>query len=110
VKNAFQFEVAKADVSYFKLLFGHAHRLKLKTKNFGKFAKFTGTLGNNAPMSDCTPLNWCIQGHLNFHLSSACIIINGIKVLDASELLHNPVNGKFIGLFTLCNMLYQIQL
>jgi hypothetical protein len=52
-KKAFHFKVAKEDVPYFKLLSSHAHRLCLKNKYFGKFAKFTATLGNNAPMSDC---------------------------------------------------------
>jgi hypothetical protein len=100
-KKAFHFEVANADVSYFKFLSSHARQLRLEMPYFGKFAKFTGTMGNNAPMSDCTRLHQCIQGHLNFYLSSTCITINGIDVLDTSELLCNPVNGKVIGRFTL---------
>jgi hypothetical protein len=52
-KKAFYFEVAKEDVAYFKYLSGHAHRLWLDNKYFGKFAKCTATLSNNAPMSDC---------------------------------------------------------
>ena len=65
-KKAFYFEVAKEDLSYFKYLLGHAHRLQLDNKFFSKFAKFTTTLGSNAPMSDCVSLRRCIQGHLNF--------------------------------------------
>jgi hypothetical protein len=109
-KKAFHFKVAKSDTSYFRFLSSHAHKLKLDTKYFGKFAKFTATLGNNAPMSNCTCLRRCIQGHLNFHLSSTCITINGIDTLDASKLLSNPFNGKSIGRFLLCNLLYRIQL
>ncbi len=55
-KKAFHFEVAKEDINYFKYLSAHAHRMKLEAKYFGKFAKFKGTLGNNAPMSYCTHL------------------------------------------------------
>ncbi len=95
-KKAFHFEVVKDKVNYFKFLSAHAHRMKLNIKYFGTFAKFTGTLGNNAPLSDCTCLRWCIQGHLNYHLSSTSITINGINMLDASEYLHNPANGKSI--------------
>jgi hypothetical protein len=109
-KKAFHFEVAKLDTSYFRFLSSHAHKLKLDTKHFGKFVKFTATLGNNAPMSDCTHLQRCVQGHLNFHLSSTCIMINGIDTLDASELLSNPFNGKLIGRFLLHDLLYRIQL
>ncbi len=64
-KKAFHFEVAKSDISYFKFLSSHAHRLRLDTKYFGKFVKFTAILSKNALMSDCTCLHWCIQGHLN---------------------------------------------
>ncbi len=106
-KKAFHFEVAKADISFFKFLYSHVHRLKLATKYFGKFAKFTATLTNNAPMIDCTHLCQCIQGHLNYHLSTRCITTNVINVLDASELLCNLVNGKSIGQFTLRDFLYQ---
>jgi hypothetical protein len=56
-KKAFHFKVAKLDTSYFWFLSSHMHKLKLDTKYFGKFAKFTATLGNNTPMSDCT----CLQ-------------------------------------------------
>jgi hypothetical protein len=93
-KKAFHFEDAKEDVSYSKYISSHAHKLRLETKYkyFGKFGKFTGTLVNNALMSDCTHLWQCIQGHLNFHLSSTCITINGIDMVDTSELLCNPVN------------------
>ncbi len=79
-KKAFHFEVAKEDVAYFKYLSGHAHRLQLDNKFFGKFAKFTATLSNNAPMSDCVSLRRCIQGHLNFHLSSTLITIHDIDL------------------------------
>jgi hypothetical protein len=89
-KKAFHFKVAKEDANYFKYISSHAHRLRLETKYFGKFAKFTGTLGNNARMSDCTHLHRCIQGHLNFHVGLTCITINGINMQDASELLRNP--------------------
>jgi hypothetical protein len=64
-KKAFHFEVPKKDINYFKFLSSHAHRLRLDNKYFGKFAKFTATLGNNAPMSNCISLCQCIQGHLN---------------------------------------------
>jgi hypothetical protein len=55
-KKAYHFEVAKEEVSYFKFLSGHTHRIRLDNKFFGKFAKFTATLDNNAPMSDCVSL------------------------------------------------------
>ncbi len=82
-KKAFHFKVAKEEINFFKYLSAHAHRMKLDVKYFGKFAKFTGTLGNNAH-------------HMNYHLSSTSITINGINMLDASEYLRNPANGKFI--------------
>jgi len=66
-KIAFHFELAKP---FFKFLCNHAHKMKLDTKYFGKFAKLTDTLGNNAPLSDCTRLRRCIQGHqLSFELN-----------------------------------------
>ncbi len=55
-KKAFHFEVTKEEINYFRYLSAHAHRMKLDVKYFGKFTKFTGTLGNNAPLSDCTRL------------------------------------------------------
>ncbi len=76
-KKAFHFEVAKEEVAYFKYLSRHAHQMWLDNKFFGKFAKFTATLSNNAPMRDCVSLRRCIQGHLNFHLSSTSITIHG---------------------------------
>jgi hypothetical protein len=88
--------VAKEEINYFKYLSAHAHRLKLDVKYFGKFAKFTGMLGNNALLSNCTRLRRCIQSHLNYHLSLMSITINGINMLDASEYLHNPANRKSI--------------
>ncbi len=86
-KKAFHFEVAKSDIPFFKFLCNHAHRMKLDTEYFGKFAKLTDTLGNNAPVSNCTRLWRCIQGHLNFHLSSTSIAIHGIDNLDTAETL-----------------------
>jgi hypothetical protein len=109
-KKAFHFEVAKSDISYFKFLSSHAHRLKLDTKYSKRIAKFTATSSNNALMSNCTHLCRCIQGHLNYHLSSTCITIDGIDTLDTSELLINPVNGRLIGCFSLWDLLYRIQL
>jgi hypothetical protein len=55
-KKAFHFKVAKEEINYFKYLSAQAHRIKLNVKYFGKFAKFTGTLGNNALLSDCIRL------------------------------------------------------
>ncbi len=109
-KKAFHFEVTKDDVPFFKFLASHAHRLRLENKYFGKFAKLTATLGNKAPMSDCVRLRRCIQGHLNFHLSSTSITINGIDALDASEILQNPANMKPIQKLSLQDVLYQIKL
>jgi hypothetical protein len=77
---------------------------------FGKFAKFTATLSNNAPMSDCVSLRRCIQGHLNFHLSSTSITIHGIDTLDASEVLRNPADRSAITKLSLQDLLYRISL
>ncbi len=109
-KKAYYFEVAKEEVSYFKFLSGHAHQMCLDNKFFGKFAKFTATLDNKAPMSDCISLRQCIQGHLNFHLSSTSITIHGIDTLDASKILRNAVDKKTIAKFTLRDLLYCIKL
>ncbi len=103
-KKAFHF------IPFFEFLASHAHRLQFKNKHFGKFAKFTAILGNNAPMSDCIRLRRCIQGHLNFPLSSTSITINGIDNLDASEILRNPANMKPIRKLSLRDVLYQIKL
>ena len=65
----------------------------LDTKYFGTFAKLTATLGKEAPLSDCSCLWRCIQGHLNYHLSSTSVAINGIEDLDASEIVRNPTTG-----------------
>ncbi len=108
-KKAFHFEVAKEEISFFKYLSAHPHRMKLDTKYFGKFAKYTATLGNNAPLSDCTRLRRCIQGHLNYHMSSTNIVLNGIDMLDASEYLRNPA-GKTLVWMTLRDLLYRITL
>ncbi len=82
----------------------------MDTKSFGKFAKLTATLRNNAPLSNYTRLRQCIQGHLNFHLSSTSITINGINDLDASKVLRNMANGSNIARIFLRDMLYRIQL
>jgi hypothetical protein len=95
-KKAFHFKVAKEVVKYFKYLSAQMHRMNLDVKHFGNFAKFMRALGNNTPLSDCTHLRRCIQGHLNYHLSSTSITINEIRMLDASEYLRNPANRKSI--------------
>ncbi len=82
----------------------------LDTKYFGKFAKFTATLGKDAPLSDCACLRWCIQGHLNFHLSSTSVTINRIDNLDALESIRNPTTGARIAKVSLRDMLYKIKL
>ncbi len=109
-KKACHFKVAKEEIPYFKFLSGHASNLRLNNKFFGKFAKFTATLENNAPTSDCISLRQCIQGHLNFHLSSTSITLHGIDILDGSEILRNPADKKTIAKFTLRNLLYRIKL
>ncbi len=109
-KKAFLFKVAKSNIPFFKFLFNHVHKMKLDTKYFGKFAKLTDTIRNNALLSDCTHLRRCIQGHLNFHLSSTSITIHGIDNLDAAETLRNLANGSKIACLTLQDMLYRIQL
>ncbi len=109
-KKAFHLVVAKSDIPFFTFLACHAYRMKLDIKYFGKFAKLTATLGNNAPLSNCNRLRQCIQGHLNFHLSSISITINGIDNLDASETLRNTANGLKITRLSLQDMLYRIQL
>ncbi len=109
-KKAFHFKVAKEEINYFKYLSAHMHRMKLDVKYFGKFAKFTRTLGNNALLSDCTRLRQCVQGHLNYHLSLTCITIDGINMLDASKYLCNPANRRSIAQFMLHNLLYRITL
>ena len=86
------------------------HKTKSNTKYFGKFAKLTDTLGNNAPLSDCTRLQRCIQGHLNFHLSSISITIHGIDNLDAAETLRNLANGTKIARLSLRDMMYRINM
>jgi hypothetical protein len=83
--------------------------MKLEVKYFGKFAKYTGTLGNNAPLSNCTQLCRCIQGHLNYQLSSTSITLNRIDMLDASEHLRGPTSRSLVGL-TLRDLLYRIML
>ncbi len=109
-KKAFHCKVAKENVPYFQFLAGHAHQLKLENKYFGRFAKFTATLENNAPLSNCTQLRRCMQGHLNSPLSSTLITINGIDHLDASEELYNTTSGKRITKVSLRDMLYCLTL
>jgi hypothetical protein len=109
-KKVLHLEVAKSDLAFFTFLATHAHRMGLDTKYFGKFAKLTATLGRDAPLSDCSRLRWCIQGHLNFHLSSTSVTINGIEDLDASEIVHNPTTGMTVARVSLRNMLYKIKL
>ncbi len=109
-KKAFHLEVTKSDIAFFTFLAIHAHRLRLDTNYFGKFSKLTVTLGKDAPLSNCAHLRRCIQGHLNFHLSSTSITINGIKDLDASEIVRNPATGTKVVWLSLRDMLYRIQL
>jgi hypothetical protein len=109
-KKAFHLEVTKSDIPFFTFLATHAHRLRLDTKYFGKFAKLTATLGKDTPLSDCARLRRCIQGHLNFHLSSTSITINGIEDLNASEIVRNPATGTKVARLSLRDMLYRIQL
>jgi hypothetical protein len=101
--------VVKVEINYFRYLSAHAHWMRLDVKYFGKFAKYTATLGNTAPLSNCTHLRRCIQGHLNYHISSMNITLNGIDMLDASEYLKNPA-GKTIVRLTLRDLLYRIML
>jgi hypothetical protein len=108
-KKAFHFKVAKEDINFFRYISAHTHQMKLKVKYFGKFAKYTSALGNNAPLSNCARLRRCIQGHLNYHLSSTSITLNGIDMLDALEYLQTPA-GKSIMHLTLRDLLYRITL
>jgi hypothetical protein len=55
-KKAFHFEVAKEEMNFLEYLSAHAHQMKLDVKYFGKFAKYTATLGKNATLSNCTRL------------------------------------------------------
>jgi hypothetical protein len=102
-------EFENKDIPEFSLRV-NAHRLRLDNKHFGKFAKFPATLSNNAPMSDCVSLRRCIQGHLNFHLSSTSITFDGIDNLDASEVLRNAADKTAITKLTLRDLLYRIRL
>jgi hypothetical protein len=56
-KKAFHCEVARDQVPFFWFLGAFTHCLPKEVKYFGKFAKFTETLANNAPLSDCTKLH-----------------------------------------------------
>jgi hypothetical protein len=109
-KKAFHLEVAKSDLAFFTFLATHAHRMGLDAKYFRKFAKLTATLGRDTPLSDCSCLRRCIQGHLNFHLSSTLVTINGIEDLDASEIVCNSTTGMKVARILLRDMLYKIKL
>ena len=61
-------------------------------------------------MSDCVSLWRCIQGHLNFHLSSTLITIHGIDSLDTSKVLRNAADRTTIAKLTLRDLLYCIRL
>ena len=61
-------------------------------------------------MSNCISLCQCIQEHLNFPFSLTSIALDGIDMLDASEILHYPVDKKIITKFTLWDLLYRIKL
>jgi hypothetical protein len=102
--------MAKDQVPFFCFLGGYAHCLRLEVKYFGKFAKFTETFANNVPLSNGTKLLQCMQGHLNFHLSSTSLTINGIDYLDTTEILCNTVNSSAIAKVTLREMLYCLKL
>jgi hypothetical protein len=110
VKKAFHCKLAKDQVTFFHFLRGHAHPMRLETKYFGKFAKFTETLGNNNPLSNCTRLCQCVQGHLNYHLGLTSLVINRIDNLDATERLQNSANGTTLNQVTLREKLYQFNL
>jgi hypothetical protein len=97
--------VAKEHVPFFHFLGGFAHPLRLEVKYFGKFAKFTETLANNAPLSNCTKLQRCMQGHLNFHLSSTLLVLNVIGNLNAMEIRWNMANSSTIAKVTLWELL-----
>jgi hypothetical protein len=96
--------------NFFQFLGGYAHCLRLEVKYFGKFAKFTETFANNMPLSNCTKFCQCMQGHLNFHLSSTSLTINGINNLDATEILLNTVNSSAIAKVKLREMLYLLKI
>jgi hypothetical protein len=51
-----------------------------------------------------------MQGHLNFHLSSTSITINGIDNLDVLEILHNTSSGTKITKVSFRDMLYRLML
>ncbi len=109
-KKAFHCEVASDQVPFFWFLGAFAHCIRLEVKYFGKFAKFMETLANNAPLSDCTKLHQCMQGQLNFHLSSTLLVLHMISNLNATEILRNMVNSSTITKVTLCEMLYRLRL
>jgi hypothetical protein len=49
-----------------------------------------------------------MQGHLNFHLSSTSLVLNGINKLDATEILCNTANSSTIAKVTLWELLYRL--
>ncbi len=51
-----------------------------------------------------------MQGHLNFHLSSTLLVLNGINNLDAMEILCNRANSSTIMKVTLQELLYPLHL
>ncbi len=55
-KKVFHCKVTKEHVPFFRFLGGFAYCLRMEVKYFGKFAKFTEKLANNAPLSNCTKL------------------------------------------------------
>jgi hypothetical protein len=61
-------------------------------------------------MSDCVSLRRCIQGHLNYHLSSTSVTFHGIDNLDATEVLRNAADKRALATFTLRDLLYRIRL
>jgi hypothetical protein len=109
-EKSFHCEVAKEHVPFFCFLGGFAHCLRLEVKYFAKFEKFTETLANNAPLSNCTKLQQCMQGHLNFHLSSTLLVLNRINNLDAMEILRNTANSSNIVKVPLWKLLYHLRL
>lgn len=51
-----------------------------------------------------------MQGHLNYHLISTSLVINGIDNLDATEVLRNTISNAALTKVTLREMLYWIKL
>jgi hypothetical protein len=51
-----------------------------------------------------------MQGHLNFHLSSTLLVLNGINNLNATEIFCNTANSSTIAKVTLWELLYPLRL